>query len=390
MKKHPRFNPTILSGIAFLILAVLFGTGTPSAAEDAGNAKKQYKSIQNRIQKQKKKIMKARKVESTTLDELHKVNRQLLKVSRDLRKYRNRLQGIKKDVRRVEAEMGLIDERIKGREEWMKRKLRVMHRHGRYADVLVALGTSEDFSQLLRRWRYLRVLAAHEKEAIEEYRKDLLALKGKQEDYKTLQSRLKKERERVARVEKDLVRDKEKKQKILLSVRKKRSSYDRVLKELLMSSRKVRRVIREASQFGQFKGVGFRKQRGRLLWPVRGKVAIPYGTTKDPRFETPVFRNGIYITAVKGTDVKSVHMGEVVYADWFKGYGQLVIVNHGGGYHSLYANLSEIFLKPRDIIDRGGNIGKVGASGMLERASLYFEIRYKGKALNPRHWLSNK
>jgi septal ring factor EnvC (AmiA/AmiB activator) len=80
----------------------------------------------------------------------------------------------------------------------------------------------------------------------------------------------------------------------------------------------------------------------------------------------------------------------VVYADWFKGYGQLVIVNHGQGYHSLYGNLSEIFLKAGDIIERDTKIGRVGTSGMLDRPSLYFEVRYKGRPLNPSQWLARK
>ena len=80
----------------------------------------------------------------------------------------------------------------------------------------------------------------------------------------------------------------------------------------------------------------------------------------------------------------------MVFADWFKGYGNLLIINHGEGYHTLYANLSEIFFKVGDIIKVHDTVGKVGESGILNAPSLYFEIRYKGKPLDPVQWLKKR
>ncbi|HDN95370.1 MAG TPA: hypothetical protein ENG76_04775, partial [Nitrospirae bacterium] len=82
--------------------------------------------------------------------------------------------------------------------------------------------------------------------------------------------------------------------------------------------------------------------------------------------------------------------GRVVYSDWFKGYGLLLIINHGKGYHSLYGNLSEIFHKTGDIINEGTAVGNVGNSSILNVPTLYFEIRYKGKPIDPVKWLKKK
>jgi septal ring factor EnvC (AmiA/AmiB activator) len=108
------------------------------------------------------------------------------------------------------------------------------------------------------------------------------------------------------------------------------------------------------------------------------------------RFKTPVFRRGIYIKADEGVITKAIYTGKVVYADWFKGYGKVIIINHGSGYHSVYANLSELFLRPGDIVKRRQALGKVGQSGTIRDPALYFEIRYKGKPLNPLQWLAKK
>ena len=80
----------------------------------------------------------------------------------------------------------------------------------------------------------------------------------------------------------------------------------------------------------------------------------------------------------------------MVFAEWFKGYGKMVIVNHGGGYHTLYASLSEIFTKVGDIIKRKQTIGRVGRSGIMNSPGLYFELRYKGKPLDPLQWLQRR
>jgi len=101
----------------------------------------------------------------------------------------------------------------------------------------------------------------------------------------------------------------------------------------------------------------------------------------------PTFKKGIEIEAKAGDTALSVLGGRVVYADWFKGYGLLLIVNHGKGFHSLYAHLSEIFHKTGDIIKGRQAVGKIGESGLLNVPSLYFEIRYKGKPYDPLKWL---
>ena len=85
-----------------------------------------------------------------------------------------------------------------------------------------------------------------------------------------------------------------------------------------------------------------------------------------------------------------MHGGKVVFAEWFKGYGQMVIINHGDGYHTLYGSLSEIFTKVGDIIKGKQAVGRVGKSGLLTSPGLYFELRYKGKPLDPLQWLQRR
>jgi septal ring factor EnvC (AmiA/AmiB activator) len=172
-------------------------------------------------------------------------------------------------------------------------------------------------------------------------------------------------------------------------VRREKSSHERLFRELQEASKRLLDMIRKLEERETYEGKGFPALKGSLSWPVNGKVAVPYGSQKDPKFNTPVFRNGVYIKTDDDA-VKAVYGGKVVFADWFKGYGNLVIINHGEGYHTLYGNLSETFLKVGDIIKGKDFIGKAGESGILNAPSLYFEVRYKGKPLDPMQWLKRK
>ncbi len=269
----------------------------------------------------------------------------------------------------------------------MARKLRAMHRYGRFGDMILVLATAEDASDLMKRWRYLEVLASYEREMIEGYRTTIEALNVKEAELETLRLRLTAEKDSLKRSEEALAKEKGYKQQILASVRMKREAYEKMLKDLREASVKLQKMIEEEERKKRFAGKGFRNLKGQLPWPVKGEVVVPYGTQTDPKYNTPVFRNGIYIATADDAHAKTIWPGRVDYADWFKGFGQLVIVNHGGGYHSLYANLSEIFLKEGDIIEDGADIGRVGDSSVVDMPSLYFEIRYKGKPLDPEQWL---
>jgi septal ring factor EnvC (AmiA/AmiB activator) len=373
------------------ILLLLLFLSLPSycpAQSDAQEAKRKYNAVQKEIKKQKAKLTQVKKKEKKTLTELDKTNKELKYVVQKLKRYKRKLSGTSRRAKTVRVEIAALAGKIEKRKEWLKKRIQTMHRYGKYGDILLVLGASEDFSQALRRWRYLESLYTYERSVLEEFVKDMKTLKSKQADLNTLYSKLKKNKDNVVRTETVLSKEKKKKREILASVRKKKSAYRKMLKDLDRASRNLQQMIGGSDLIsGQYSGKGFRRLKGTLPWPVSGKIAIEYGTQEDPTFKTPVFRNGVYIEAKDGSVVQTSHKGKVVYADWFKGYGQLVIVNHGSGYHTLYANLSEIFLKTGDIIIKRARIGKVGSSGLLARPSLYFEIRYKGKPLDPAQWL---
>jgi murein DD-endopeptidase MepM/ murein hydrolase activator NlpD len=185
-----------------------------------------------------------------------------------------------------------------------------------------------------------------------------------------------------------------KKGEILGSVKQEKTVYEATLKDLEESSANLWAMIRLAEQEKKSAKKAAREQvtgdRNRLPWPLQGQVLARFGSQKHPQFGTTIFRRGIDIAARVGDEVRAVDGGQVAKADWFKGYGKLVIIDHGGGMYTLYGHLSQLEVNNGDRVERGQVIGLAGDTGSLKGAKLYFEVRRNGAAEDPLLWLAKR
>jgi septal ring factor EnvC (AmiA/AmiB activator) len=136
--------------------------------------------------------------------------------------------------------------------------------------------------------------------------------------------------------------------------------------------------------------VGLGALRGQLPWPAEGRVVTGFGRQVHPRFGTETFRRGVDIEADEGAPIRAVYAGTVLYRGQLKGYGNLIILDHGAGYYTLYAHASEILVEEGDRVRAGQAIGRVGETGSLEGPRLYFEVRYQGRPEDPEQWLRRR
>jgi len=133
--------------------------------------------------------------------------------------------------------------------------------------------------------------------------------------------------------------------------------------------------------FSSTSGQSFYKQKGRLPWPIAGKLVKKFGSRRsDTRWD------GVLIAAKEGADIRAVTTGKIVFADWLRGYGLLVIIDHGKGYMTLYAFNQSLYKKKGDRVKAGTVIAAVGKSGGRTKSGLYFGVRKRGKAVNPVKW----
>lgn len=131
-------------------------------------------------------------------------------------------------------------------------------------------------------------------------------------------------------------------------------------------------------------GLPFQQLKGRLRLPVRGELSGRFGS---PRADTGLSWRGLFIRAAAGQDVRAVAAGRVVFADWLRGFGNLLILDHGGGFMSLYGNNESLIRRLGDQVSGGDPIATVGASGGNPETGLYFELRHQGKPIDPDGWM---
>jgi septal ring factor EnvC (AmiA/AmiB activator) len=131
----------------------------------------------------------------------------------------------------------------------------------------------------------------------------------------------------------------------------------------------------------------FSAHKGLLIMPVKGRIASLFGPYKNRKYNVINFRSGIDIKADKGEPVRSVFKGKVLYSNWFKGYGNMIIIDHGNSYYTVYAHLEETFKSKGDVVETREVIATVGDTASMEGAKLYFEVRHHGKPANPLLWL---
>lgn len=174
---------------------------------------------------------------------------------------------------------------------------------------------------------------------------------------------------------------------LLASIQEERKVRERVVRDLAAAQRRLDARIARLQAEAAVPRTGFGRLRGSLPWPVEGAVVeVAFGKVVNARFHTVTHHNGVDLRVHEGAEVKAVGQGRVAFAGWFRGYGNLVIVDHGDGFHTLYAHLAAMAVKEGAEVAAGDLLGLVGDTGSLKGAYLYFELRAGGKPQDPMRW----
>jgi murein hydrolase activator len=385
------------------VLAVL--AVVPAAAqtrrEDPLQAEqRKLQQTQKQLKEERERAAAARARETSILADLEEIERRLGAKQRDVARLEARIKKAQSDVVMYRGEISKLERQRAGQVNALAGRLRVMYRVHSQGGALPVILSGDDPVTRAVAVRHLASLAALDARLIQEYRvtSDRLAdRKGKEE---AQQQELAGLHEDAKREQAEVDREVGKRRVILAKVRDERAYHERMVGELTEASHRLEAFIRELqakqrrlARIPPPKGgieppaVGFGALRGRLPWPTEGKIVTGFGAQVHPRFGTRTFRNGVDIEAAVGREVAAVHAGHVIYTGWFKGYGNLIIVDHGNEYYTLYAHIAEIEAKEGDDVRQGQRIGTVGDTGSLAGPRLYFEVRYQGKPQDPEQWL---
>jgi septal ring factor EnvC (AmiA/AmiB activator) len=263
-------------------------------------------------------------------------------------------------------------------------RARALYKMGELSYVRMLLSVEQP-ADMLRGYRFVSALARRDREKMAALRANLATLAATRDDLQRKTREAMSLRVELDRARRALEADRQRKSELLTSIVEKKETHAAYLQELEEAEGKLGQLL---SGLGAADiDVPITVFKGALPWPARGRVRVAFGRHKHPRFETYTLHNGIEIEAPVDAPVTAVHDGTVAFADQFLGYGLMVIIDHGGKNHTLYAHLAEARVRPGQHVSAGDVVGTVGASG-VDGPGLYFEIRSQGKPQDPQEWLA--
>jgi septal ring factor EnvC (AmiA/AmiB activator) len=385
--------------------AAAAGAQAPAAKKDDPIQAEQRKlrQTEEKLKDERRKAAEARTRETSILAELEAVEQSLADKQRDITKLDTRIKKTQAEVTGLRGEVQSLERQRADQEQALARRLRAMYKVQAQGGALPLLLSGDDPIARAVAVRHLTHLAALDARLIQEYRGTTDRLEDRRRREETRQRELADLRSDAQREQAEADRDAARRRTLLAKVRDERAYHERMVGELTEATRRLeafindlqakqRRLARVPPPKGGVAppGVGFGTLRGRLPWPTEGRIIAAFGAQVHPRFGTRTFRNGVDIEADGGREVAAVFGGHVIYTGWFKGYGNLIILDHDHEYYTLYAHMAEVGVKEGDDVRQGQKIGTVGDTGSLEGPRLYFEVRHQGKPQDPEQWLRQR
>lgn len=405
----------------------------PAAGFCSGTSKKIEKTkskagkITREIRKNKKKVKALTREENAALRNLDKAERALDRARKKLSRCRAGLAELEAESEAAHKAHEALTADIRDMEAYAARRMAALYKLNRLG-TLHMLASADSLGNFFQRKTALERILGHDREllaALSEKKTELDGLRKELDAQKEKKLALESDYENQAQ---DLSRKKDRKNRLLAGIRSQKNlmiasirslkasaaELDKKLRSLeilrkkelearrkrelearrkKLEAEKKRRKKKENAQTSASPSVGkapsgkFAKLKGRLRMPVTGKVASSFGRYKNKEFNVVNFRSGIDIRAEKSAPIRAVCAGEVIYSGWFKGYGNMMIIDHGDHYYTVYAHAETLRKKVGDKVGTGEVIATVGDSDSLTGPGLHFEVRHHGKSVDPMKWL---
>ncbi|MBW2367508.1 MAG: peptidoglycan DD-metalloendopeptidase family protein [Deltaproteobacteria bacterium] len=352
--------------------------------------------IDRRIDAEQKDVQLFTKKEVDLLNSLDKTERRLNQTRKAVAKTRSDLTKLGKKIEKNQAAIHALKAEIRTLERYAAKRLVALYKLGQLGKMPV-LASAESIYDMLNRQRGLeRILSADEIVWRQLGEKKALLLSYKHELAEQRQNRVTRT-ERLNRQMTIMTQQQAKRASLLSQIQKKKALALAAVHALKEASRQLDRQIEALNWEVHPTGVSdrldpaaFDQLKGLLKAPANGKIIFKFGHFTDQRLNYESFRNGIEIKADRGEPIRAIYSGTTLYADWFKGYGNMIIIDHGHSYCSVYANAEDLFKEKGDRVDLGEVIGTVGDSGSLIGPKLHFEIRFYGKPIDPIAWIASE
>jgi len=377
----------LITGVTLLF----YGAGLFASQIDVKikDFKKEAADITREIKENKAEIQVCAEKERKIINNLNSIEQELNKAEKQVTLIRSEATSLEEKIKEAETASADLKKQIQRGEKYASSRMVALYKLNCMGkmQLLASADSVSDFFQ--RKTALKRVL---------EYDSDLLgSLAEKKAAFQKLSDSLleqKKEKLLLESACKKEIRNisskKKERSKLLSEVRTRKSLKLASVTSLQQSARDLDKKVEALLKRKQRESVRtgkFATSKGVLNLPVKGEIVSFFGPYQNTEFNVMNFQSGIDIKANRGEAIHAVCEGEVIFSDWFKGYGNMIIIDHGNHYCTLYAHADKVFKKEGDHVEKGEVIATVGETGSTEGPRLHFELRHHGKSVDPLRWL---
>ena len=397
-----RFTRDLIFFFLTASLLVLFTGGVVCAAEKKeDDLDKQIKKQEAEYQRIQKQISSTRNKLSETNKKERNVTQQIEILSQKITITQQKVNVVTLKIKKVHQNIVMLSNEIVDKnkgiaesEDLLRHRLVSIYKYGAVTNFNLLL-SSQGAEDALANSYLLGKIAEQDQQLISELKLQKQKLNETQEQLKAQKASLESHGKELKTQTSDLKGASNERNVILAKVRKDKDLYMAQQNELLRASKELQATVKKlltekralAAKRSPGKPQTVYYRGGRLAWPVQGTITSTFGTRIHPVFKTKITHTGLDISAPKGTPVKAADTGEVLFTGWMSGYGNVVILDHGGDLITVYAHLSRIECSEGAKVNRGGLIGSVGSTGVTTGNHLHFETRVNGDAVNPMRYL---
>lgn len=386
-------------------LCVSLLVGPTLAAPD--NRQEELKDLRARIQALQKEVEQASENRSEAADALKKSERRISDVNRSLRELEQRQGSLSQHLKQLERDTQTTRADIADQQARLAELLRQRYIHGGN-DAIKLMLNGQNPAESARHLEYYGYIGRARSQLIREYQASLARMQELEATMRQKQADLEQvKRDRVEQ-KKSLETEKAERRELLYrlstQIRRQRNEINTLVQDEKRLTQLIERLARLAAARKAAKpgvapkpgekvervadaslaGLNFAGLKGKLALPVAGEILHRFGQQRPGG--GPAWR-GVFIRARQGQEVRAVGTGKVAFADWLRGFGNLLIIDHGDGFLSLYSNNESLYKQPGDPVRAGDVVATVGATGGQDEPGLYFELRRQGKPFDPMEWV---
>ncbi len=383
LKKSYRFL-----GISIILMIII--SLDAYGQQDVSEFQERLAKISQQIEQLRLKIEEGEEKESTTLSRLERIGFNKGLIKKEISLYAIQLKKANRELSSLNKSIPELEAKLDEEKQSIEKILITTYKFGKF-NFLQFMLQAENVGALISENKNLTLLAQYQGKIISNYMKNLDQLETAEKELQTKKKEASRLIKNAEKKRKELQAQERKNRAFITEIKKNKKLHLQTLEELKVRAQQllilIEKLLKEEISF-PINLIPLYEKKGKLPWPIEGKVTTKFGLQRHPQFKTTTMNNGIEISPRKNyVIVRAIHPGKVVYSDYFQGYGNLIIVDHGMSYYSLYGHCSDILVKKGDLVKAEHPIALVGDIGSLEGDSVYFEIRFKTKPLNPLQWL---